>query len=68
MAKIPTHGGPREGAGRTPKDPSAGPRLSATFKLHPDTLAKLREHATAERSQAEIIDQAVAQWSSRRNQ
>jgi hypothetical protein len=38
-----------------------------SVKVHPDTRDRLRQEATDDLSQGEIIDQAVAQWSKARN-
>lgn len=62
MPKKSSHGGPREGAGRKPKDESAGPRVAITVKVHPDTRMTLQVEATPQQSQGEIIDEAVNLW------
>lgn len=66
IQKKSTHGGARKGAGAKPKDPSTR-RIMWSGRLHPDTAAKLRTSSSATLSQAEIVDQAVAQWSAARN-
>ncbi len=59
--KLPTHGGPRKGAGRKPDDPD-NPRVPWTGRLATTTVATLKRHATPEKSQAKIVDEAVEKW------
>jgi hypothetical protein len=48
--------------GAPPKDPVAGNRKLVSMRLHPDTISKLKKNATKERSQSEIVDDAVDKW------